>query len=78
MTDPCTPKLVYESASGCTTLSADNLIRFLYEYKYLWGAIMIIIGIIMTFFGNYLVNGLFFIVAMAATTLLMLVITTAI
>lgn len=77
-TDPCEPVLVYDSVNGCPTLSADNLIRFLYQYKFLWGAMLIIVGIFMTFFGNALVNILFFVSAMVATTLFCLLLITVI
>jgi hypothetical protein len=44
----------------------SKFMQFLNQYYYLWGGVLIIIGIFLAFFGNKFVNVVIFIVAMIA------------
>jgi hypothetical protein len=48
----------------------SKFFTFLHKYYYLWGAVLIIIGIFLGFFGNKFVNVVIYIVAMVALFLI--------
>jgi len=46
--------------SGCPTIQYSLIYKFLQNYSYLWGAVIIALGLIFCFAGNYLINGILF------------------
>ena len=47
---------MYTSAKGCPTFEYDTLTRFLTKYSFLLGAVLIVGGLFLGFFGNKFVN----------------------
>jgi len=69
--DLCDIQLSYESKQGCAVFSMSKFISFLKEYYYLWGAILIVLGIFLAFFGNKFVTVVIYVVAMIAIFLVL-------
>jgi len=47
--------------TGCPTISLNLIQQFFTEYSYLWGAVLIVLGLIFCFAGNKLINTIIFI-----------------
>lgn len=60
--DMCHPVLNYESTSGCPVFTMDAFTQFINKYYFLWGAVLIVFGIILAFFGNKFVSFVIFLV----------------
>lgn len=46
--------------TGCPTIQYSLIYKFLQNYSYLWGAVVILLGLIFCFAGNALINGILF------------------
>lgn len=46
--------------TGCPTIQYSLIYKFLQKYSYLWGAVVIALGLIFCFAGNALINGILF------------------
>jgi hypothetical protein len=69
--DSCHPTLNYISPRGCYVFSFDQFTTFMMKYNYLWGALMIVMGFFLCFFGNKFVNlVIFLVVAFACLVIL--------
>jgi LPXTG-motif cell wall-anchored protein len=60
---------VYEGADGCPVFSFDQFTQFMMQYNYLWGALLIVLGIFLCFFGNKFINVVLFLVVFMSVTL---------
>jgi len=56
----------YNSVHGCAIFSMSKFFTFLHTYYYLWGGILILVGIFLAFFGNKFVNAVIYIVTALA------------
>mmetsp|Transcript_11018 Transcript_11018/g.18414 ORF Transcript_11018/g.18414 Transcript_11018/m.18414 type:complete len:215 (-) Transcript_11018:193-837(-) len=54
--DDCDITLKYKSKKGCPVFSYDKLTVFLNKYYWLWGAMAVVAGIVIGFFGNKFVS----------------------
>ncbi|CDW77915.1 UNKNOWN [Stylonychia lemnae] len=52
LTDKCAPKLSFTHASGCPVFQATSIVRYLSENPWALGAILIVFGTIVTFWGG--------------------------
>tara|TARA_B110000285_G_C15051280_1_gene577116 strand:+ start:636 stop:914 length:279 start_codon:yes stop_codon:yes gene_type:complete len=52
----CGVRLQYSSPKGCPVVSLSKFNFFINKYYFLFGAILIVAGILMAFFGNKFVN----------------------
>ena len=50
--DPCDMTLKYKSNKGCAKFQYGILAKFLAQYSYLWGAVLIVFGLLLAFCGN--------------------------
>jgi hypothetical protein len=50
--DPCDITLKYKSTKGCSKFQYGILAKFLSEYSYLFGAVLIVFGLLLAFCGN--------------------------
>jgi len=64
--DSCAMELNYKSKNGCPVFSMNKFFRFMQKYYYLWGAMLIILGIFLAFFGNKFVNVVIYIMGACA------------
>ena len=67
--DSCHPVIHYIGPQGCPVFSFDQFTQFMMQYNYLWGAILIVLGIFMCFFGNKFINVVLFLVVFISITL---------
>ena len=58
--DACHPILNYESKTGCPVFTMDAFSQFINKYYYLWGAALVLMGVILAFFGNRFLNFVIF------------------
>jgi hypothetical protein len=65
--DQCDITLNYRSVKGCPVFTMDAFAQFLQKYSYLWGAVLIVFGIILAFFGNKFVNLVIFLTFFTAS-----------
>lgn len=64
--------LLYTSAKGCPTFQYDALTMFLSKYSFLLGAVMIVGGLFLAFFGNKFVNFVIGLVGFIASSVVFL------
>ena len=60
--DSCDITINYRSVKACPVFTMDAFTQFIYKYSYLWGAALIVGGIVLAFFGNKFVNLVIFLV----------------
>lgn len=72
--DTCTFYTEIEGAGACPVWTVNGLWTFLEQYYWLWGAIFIVVGVFLTFFGRKLFLAAVFIAAFVLTSLLFLAI----
>lgn len=66
----CDYTVVYDSPYGCPVFSLSQVSRFFYKYSYLFGAVLIVAGAFLAFFGNKFVNIVIFMVASFAVLII--------
>jgi hypothetical protein len=64
--DPCITRMQVRSVNGCSIASINALWAFLNKYIGLWGAMMIVLGLILDLFGRKLFQPTIFILSTAA------------
>lgn len=52
VSDPCQPKVTFAHKVGCPVFEATSIVRYLSENPYVLGAILILFGSIVTFYGG--------------------------
>ena len=60
--DQCTIELNFKHKTGCPSVSVSKFIAFMMKYQYIWGAVAIVLGIFLAFFGNKFVNVMLYII----------------
>ena len=69
--DKCSPVVNYKGEAGCYKFSFNQLTQFFMDNEWLWGAILIIVGLFLAFFGNQFVNAVIFIVVSVAVVIIL-------
>jgi len=64
--------LSFTSAKGCPTFQYDAITMFLSNYAFLIGAVMIVVGLFLAFFGNKFVNFVLGLVGFIASSIVLL------
>ena len=62
--------MAYKGKDGCPIFSTSKFMAFMSKYYYIWGIIMIVIGLFMAFAGTKFVEVVIYIVATVATFLI--------
>jgi len=62
--------LNYKHDAGCAVFNMSKFFAFMQKYYYLWGAVAIVIGIFLAFFGNKFVNAVIYIMGTLACFLI--------
>lgn len=62
MSDGCTQVIEMYSGAGCPAFDLNEVFNMLEKYRFLWGLILLFIGLVMTFFGRKLIKYVVFIV----------------
>ena len=70
--DECSQTIEVTSGAGCAAVDLNSIFAILDKYSYLWGGIMIAIGIFSTFFGRALFKFAIFIITFYVVTFVLI------
>lgn len=56
----------YKSKQGCAIVSLSKFFDLMDKYFYIWGAVLIVLGLILAFFGNKAINFVIYVVTALA------------